>query len=109
VKAFAVTAKTRLPAVPDVPTVDEAGLPGLYVESWHGIWVPKGTPKRVIDRLNAAAVKALAQQPVQAKLVNVGQTLFPPEQRTVEAMRAYHKAEMEKWVPIIKEAKITAN
>jgi tripartite-type tricarboxylate transporter receptor subunit TctC len=108
VKAFAVTSKTRLPAAPDVPTVDEAGLPGFYVESWHGIWVPKGTPKPVIDKINAAARTALAQEPVRARLANVGQSIFPTAQQTTDAMRAFHKSEMEKWIPVIKEAKIRA-
>jgi tripartite-type tricarboxylate transporter receptor subunit TctC len=108
VKAYAVTSKNRLQAAPDVPTVDEAGLPGFYVESWHGLWVPKGTPRPVIDKLNAAVVKALADPAVKTRLANVGQAVFPREQQNPEAMLAFQKAEIDKWLPIIREAKIRA-
>ncbi len=109
VKAFAVTSKKRLEAAPDVPTVDEAGLPGFYVESWHGIWVPKGTPKVVIGKINAAVVQALADPVVRQRLLNIGQVVFAPEQQTSEAMYAFQKAENEKWWPLIKAANIKAN
>jgi tripartite-type tricarboxylate transporter receptor subunit TctC len=108
IKAYAVTTRQRLPALPDVPTVDEAGLPGFYVESWHGIWAPKGTPKDLIHRLNAAVRQALADPAVRQRLSDVGQVVFPPEQLTPEAMRTYQKSEIEKWWPIIKEANIKA-
>jgi tripartite-type tricarboxylate transporter receptor subunit TctC len=108
VKAYAVTAKSRSVAAPDVPTVDEAGLPGFHVLSWHAIWVPKATPKSVIAILNAAAVEALADSAVRKRLADVGQELFPREQQTPEALSAYQSAEIEKWWPIIRDANIKA-
>ena len=72
IKGFAVTAKTRMPALPDVPSVDEAGLPGFYSLNWHGLWVPKGTPKAIIDKLNDAVVQALAHPSVQQRLADLG-------------------------------------
>ena len=109
VKAYAVTSKTRLAAAPDVPTVDEAGLPGFYVLSWHAIWVPKGTPQPIIAKLNAAAAAALADPTVRKRLADVGQDVYPPDQLTPDAMRAYQKAEAEKWWPVIKAAGIRAD
>jgi tripartite-type tricarboxylate transporter receptor subunit TctC len=108
VKAYAVTAKNRSTAAPDVPTVDEAGLPGFYVSSWHAVWVPKGTPAAIIAKLNGAAQVALAEPTVRKRLADVGQEIFPREQQTPEAMRAFHKAEIEKWWPIVKAAGIKA-
>ena len=109
VKAYAVTSKNRLEAAPDVPTVDEAGLPGFYVESWHGLWVPKGMPQAVIDKLNAAVVQALADTAVRQRLSNVGQAVFVREQQTPQAMHAFQKAEIEKWWPVVKAANIKAH
>jgi tripartite-type tricarboxylate transporter receptor subunit TctC len=106
VKAYAVTSRTRLAAAPDIPTVDEAGLPGYYVLSWHAIWVPKTTPKTVIAKLNAAVVDALADPTVRKRLADVGQDIYPREQQTPEALSAYHKAEIEKWWPLVKAANI---
>jgi tripartite-type tricarboxylate transporter receptor subunit TctC len=106
IKAYAVTAKSRLAVAPDIPTVDTAGLPGFYVSNWQAIWAPKGTPKDVIAKLNAAAVDALAVPGVRSQLADLGQEIFPREQQTPEALRAYHKAEIEKWWPIIKAANI---
>jgi tripartite-type tricarboxylate transporter receptor subunit TctC len=106
VKAYAVTAKNRSPAAPDVPTVDEAGLPGFHVTSWHAIWVPRGTSQDVIGKLNAAAQDALADSTVRKRLADIGQEIFPRAQQTPEAMRAYQKAEIGKWWPIIREANI---
>jgi tripartite-type tricarboxylate transporter receptor subunit TctC len=108
VKAYAVTSKTRSGAAPDIPTVDEAGLPGFYVTSWHAVWVPKGAPATVIGKLNAAVVDALAEPAVRKRLADIGQEIFPRGQQTPEAMRAYHKAEIEKWWPIVKAANIKA-
>jgi tripartite-type tricarboxylate transporter receptor subunit TctC len=105
-RAYAVTAKSRLPAAPDIPTVDEAGLPGLYIAVWHGLWVPHGTPREVVAKLNAAAVEALADPVVRKRLGDMGQELPPREQQTPEALGAYHKAEIEKWWPIIRAAGI---
>jgi tripartite-type tricarboxylate transporter receptor subunit TctC len=106
VRAYAVTAKTRLAAAPDIPTVDEAGLPNFYMAVWHGIWAPKATPRPVIDKINAAIVEALADPGVRTKLGDLGQEIPPREQQTPEALRAHHKAEIEKWWPIVKQAGI---
>jgi tripartite-type tricarboxylate transporter receptor subunit TctC len=107
VKAFAVTARERLPSAPNVPTVDEAGAPGLYISVWYGLWVPKGTPRDVIARLNAAAVDAMADPNVQARMATFGLEIPPREQQTPEGLGALQKAEIEKWWPIIKAAHIT--
>jgi tripartite-type tricarboxylate transporter receptor subunit TctC len=106
VRAYAVTAKQRLAAAPEIPTVDEAGLPGFYVSIWQGIWAPKGTPKEIIAKINAAVAGALADPTVQKRLADVGQELPTREQMTPEGFGAFHKAEMEKWTPIIKAANI---
>ena len=108
VKAFAVTDKTRLAAAPDIPTVDEAGVPELHISIWHALWMPKGTPKDVIAKLNAAVVVALADAGVRKRLADLGQEIPPFEQQTPQALAAYHKAEIEKWWPIIKAANIKA-
>jgi tripartite-type tricarboxylate transporter receptor subunit TctC len=104
VKAYAVTAKTRSPAAPDIPTMDEAGVPGLYVNVWYGLWVPKGTPAEIKARLNAAVRAALADADVRKKLSDLGQVIPPPEQQTPAALAAYQKAEIDKWWPIVKAA-----
>ena len=104
VRAYGVTAKSRLAAAPDIPTLDEAGLPNFYMAVWHGIWAPKGTPPAVIAKLNAAFVEALADPGVRAKLADLGQEIPPREQQTPEALRAHHKAEIEKWWPVVKQA-----
>ena len=106
IKPYAVTAKDRMAIAPNVPTTDEAGLPGFYLSYWHALWAPRGTPKDIVERLNAAVVAALADQPVRARLADLGQEIFPREQQRPEALGALHKAEVEKWWPIIKEAGI---
>jgi tripartite-type tricarboxylate transporter receptor subunit TctC len=106
IKAYAVTAKSRLPAAPDIPTVDEAGLSGFYALNWQAIFVPKGTPADVIAKLNGAVVAALADPTVQRRLATIGQEIFPRERQTPEALGALQKAEIEKWWPIIKAANI---
>ena len=106
IKAFAVTAKHRLSAAPDIPTVDEAGLPGFYFSRWHALWAPKATPKDVIAKLNAAVVAALADPMVRSRLADLRQEIFPRDQQTPEALAVVHKAEIEKWWPIIKAAGI---
>jgi tripartite-type tricarboxylate transporter receptor subunit TctC len=106
VKAYAVTAKSRIPVAPDMPTTDEAGLPGFYFSFWHAFWVPKGTPKEIVATLNNALTKALADPSTRERLTKIAQEIFPPEQQTPQALAAYHKAEIDKWWPIIKEAGI---
>ena len=106
IKAFAVTAKERLPSAPDVPTVDEAGLPGLYVSVWHGLWAPKGTPPEIIAKLNAAAVAALQDPEIRRKLEDLGQDIPTPEQMQPAAFDAYQRAEFAKWKPIIEKANV---
>ena len=106
VRAYAVTAKQRLASAPDIPTVDEAGLPGFHVSIWQAVWAPKGTPREVITKLNAAIAGALADPTVQKRLADIGQELPAKEQMTPEGFGAFHKAEMEKWTPIIKAANI---
>jgi len=106
IRAYAVTAKTRLAAAPDIPTVDEAGVPGFYIAVWHGLWAPKDTPKDVMAKLVDATRAALANPLVQKRLTELGQELPALEQQSPEALRAYHKAELDKWTPIIKAANI---
>ena len=108
IKGYAVTAEKRAAVAPEIPTVDEAGLPGLHLTPWHSLWVPKGTPKDIIARLNAAAVDALADPAVRKRLTDVGQEIVPREQRTPEALATYYKSETETWWPIIKAAGIKA-
>jgi tripartite-type tricarboxylate transporter receptor subunit TctC len=109
VRAYAVTSATRVPSAPDIPTVDEAGLPGFYMSVWHGIWLPKGTPPEIVARLNAAVREALADADVRKRFAELGQEIPPPEQQTFRGLAALHKSETEKWVPIIKAANIHAN
>jgi tripartite-type tricarboxylate transporter receptor subunit TctC len=106
IKAFAVTAMRRLAAGGDIPTVDEAGFPGLYSSVWFGFWAPAHTPKEVIARLNSATVEALADPAVRARLRDLAQEIFPPAQQTPEALGALQKSEIAKWWPIIKAAGI---
>jgi len=106
VRAYAVTAPARSPSAPDIPTFDEAGVPGLHVLIWYGLWAPRGTPAEVIARLNSAVKEALADPGVRQRLSDLGQVIPPPEQLTPEALAAYHKAEIEKWWPLIKAAGI---
>jgi tripartite-type tricarboxylate transporter receptor subunit TctC len=106
IKAYAVTNKNRLTAAPDIPTVDEAGLPGFYTTVWNAIWAPKGTPKNVIMKLNAAVVGELADSAIRRRLADLGQQIVPRDQQTPEALAAFHRAEIEKWWPIIKGANI---
>jgi tripartite-type tricarboxylate transporter receptor subunit TctC len=109
IRPYAVTSKTRLLAAPEIPTVDEAGLPGLYMSVWHGIWVPHNTPKAIVAKLNAAIVEALADAAVRERLAALGQEIPLREQQTPEALGAHHKAEIDKWWPVIRAAGIKAD
>ena len=108
IKPFAIMAKTRMASEPDIPTVDEAGMPELYFSSWYALFAPKGTPMPVVAKLNAATVAALAHPTVRSRLAELGQEIPPREQQTPEALRSFQKAEIEKWWPIIRAAGIKA-
>jgi len=108
IKAFAVTSKTRLAAALDIPTVDEVGMPGFYISVWHGLWVPKGTPKPIIAKLTAAVQVALANPNVRKRLADLGQEIPPRDRQTPEALATLQKAEIKKWWPIVKAANIEA-
>jgi tripartite-type tricarboxylate transporter receptor subunit TctC len=108
IKPMAVTSKARWFAAPDVPTVEEAGGPPVHISFWHGLWVPKGTPNDVIATLNAAMVTALADPIVRKRLTEKGHEIPSREQQTPRALAAHHKAETDKWWPIIKAAGIKA-
>jgi len=108
IKAFAVTAKNRLAVAPDIPSVDEAGLPGLYFSLWAGLFAPRGTPSDMIGKLNSAAVNTLGDPILRQKLAEQGFEIPPRERQTPEALAAYQKAEINKWWPIIKAANIKA-
>jgi tripartite-type tricarboxylate transporter receptor subunit TctC len=107
-RSYAVTAKERIAVAPEIPTTDEAGLPGFYFSFWHALWVPKGTPKTIVAKLNGAIVDALADPVTRKKLTDVAQVIYPRDQQTPEALHAFQKAEVEKWYPIIKAADIKA-
>jgi tripartite-type tricarboxylate transporter receptor subunit TctC len=106
IKALAVLAPARWAPTPDVPTIDEAGVPGLHLSLWNGIWAPKGTPHDVIIKLNSVIRSALADTAVKQRLLELGQVTPSSEQQTPQALAAYHKSEIEKWWPIIKAANI---
>jgi tripartite-type tricarboxylate transporter receptor subunit TctC len=108
IKAYAVTSDMRLAVAPDVPTFAEMGLPALSYIEWIGLFASRGTPRKIIGRLNAAAVEALADPAVRARLVEFGGEIFPRDQQTPEALGALVKADAEKWWPIIKELGIKA-
>jgi tripartite-type tricarboxylate transporter receptor subunit TctC len=109
IKAYATLSKTRFAAAPDVPTVDEAGLPGFYISAWQAVWAPKGTPAAVVDKLNNAIVVALADPALKARLADLGDDVFAPEQQTPAALAAWQKAEIERWWPIVRAANMSAH
>lgn len=108
IRAYAVTAKQRIATAPEIPTTDEAGLPGFYFSFWHAFWAPKGTPKDIVARLNDAVRRSLADKGLRQKLIDSSQDIFPPEQLTPEALGAFQRAEIDKWWPIIRAAGIKA-
>jgi tripartite-type tricarboxylate transporter receptor subunit TctC len=109
IKAYAVTAEGHLPSAPEIPTVDEAGLPGFHFSFWQALWAPKGTPTAIIERLNAAVVASLADPLIRQRFAEQGQDAPPAAQQTPQALAAYHKAEIDKWWPVIKAANIKAD
>jgi tripartite-type tricarboxylate transporter receptor subunit TctC len=108
VKAIANLSPRRSPAIPDIPTTDEGGVPGLYMSGWFGFFAPKGTPSEVVATLNGAMVQALADPATRARFAQLGLDVASREQQTPEGLAAFHKAEIEKWWPIIKAAGLTA-
>ena len=107
-KCYAVTAKDRIAVAPDIPTTDEAGLPGFYFSFWHALWAPKSTPRPIITKLSMAVMDSLADPETRKKLTDLAQVIYPPDQETPEALYAFQKAEINKWWPIIKAAGIKA-
>ena len=108
IRAYAVTAPNRQGAAPDIPTVDEAGLPGLHTAVWHGMWLPRATPRDVVMKLNGAIVETLGDGSVRERFAALGQDIPPREQQTPEALFAHHKAEIDKWWPMIRAAGLKA-
>jgi tripartite-type tricarboxylate transporter receptor subunit TctC len=106
VKALAVTTRLRVAAAPEIPSVDEAGLPGFYVSVWRGLWAPKGTPRDVIDKLNAAVVETLADPAIAERLATMGEEAPPREQQTPDGLAALQKDEIKHWWPVIQQAGI---
>jgi tripartite-type tricarboxylate transporter receptor subunit TctC len=106
IRAYAVTDDKRVASAPEVPTVDEAGMPGFHMTLWSGLWVPKGTPKEIVARLNAATVEALSDPAVRKQLENLGLQMPPKDQLSPEALGAWQKAEIAKWWPMIKAADV---
>jgi len=106
IRAYAITSDKRLDSAPDVPTTDEAGLPGFHMTLWSGLWVPKGTPNAIVAKLNAAAVDALNDPAVRKQLENLGLQMPPKDQLSPEALGAWQKAEIAKWWPVIKAANV---
>jgi len=109
VKAFGVTSRTRLPTLPNLPTLDEAGLKGFQVSVWNGLYAPKGTPKAAIDRLAAAMQQAMKEPDFRKRMTDLGATVYTPEQSTPAALAAQLKSEIDRWGPVIKAAGVYAD
>ena len=106
IKPYAIASKNRSTAAADIPTTDEAGLPGFHASLWYGLWAPKDTPKEIVARLNAAMLEALAHEETRKRFADLGIATPPREQQTPDALRAFQKTEADKWWPIIKAANI---
>jgi tripartite-type tricarboxylate transporter receptor subunit TctC len=106
IRAYAITTPARAESAPEIPTTDEAGLPGLHLAVWNALFAPKGTPKAVIDRLNAASVQAMADPAFKKRMVDLALDMPPPDQLTPQALAALQKADIEKWWPVSKAAGI---
>ncbi len=109
VRPIAVTGPTRAAAIPDVPTTAEAGLPELETIAWSALFFPKGTPPAIVARINAAMGEAMDDKDVVARLAKLGSDVPPPEARTPEALGKLVRSEIDKWVPLIASAELTAN
>lgn len=107
-RAYMVTARERQKAAPEIPTAEEAGLPGLHTAVWHAVWAPAKTPRDTIVKLNAAIVETLTDATVRTRFADLGQDIPPKEEQTVPALAKYHKAEIDKWFPLIRDAGIRA-
>ena len=108
IKAFAVTSESRSAAAPEIPTADEAGLPGLHTSIWQSVFAPKDTPEDVVEKLNRAVAAALADPELRARFAELGHVIVPPDRQRPEALAAWQRAEIDKWWPIIKAANIKA-
>jgi tripartite-type tricarboxylate transporter receptor subunit TctC len=108
IKALANLSPKRSASIPDIPTSDEGGVPGWYMSGWFGLFAPKGTPKDAIAKLNGAMVQVLAEPAVRARFAELGLDVASRDQQTPEGLAAFHKAEIEKWWPVIKDAGIKA-
>jgi tripartite-type tricarboxylate transporter receptor subunit TctC len=108
IKAYAVTSDVRVATASDIPTFAEMGLPALSYSNWVGLFAPKGTPKDIIGKLNAASVEALADPAVRSRFAALELEIFPREKQTPEALAALQKSDAERWWPIIKELGIRA-
>jgi tripartite-type tricarboxylate transporter receptor subunit TctC len=106
IRAYAITDSKRVGSAPDVPTTDEAGMPGFHMTLWSGMWVPKETPKDIVTKLNAAAVEALNDPAVRKQLENLGLQMPPADQLSPSALGTWQKAEIAKWWPMIKAANV---
>jgi tripartite-type tricarboxylate transporter receptor subunit TctC len=106
IRAYALTSRNRLPAAPNIPTAEEAGLPGYYVSVWRALWAPKGTPKDIVAKLNAAVVETLTDSKVRERLIELGQEIPDPDRLRPDALRVFHRQEVERWSPIVKAANI---
>jgi tripartite-type tricarboxylate transporter receptor subunit TctC len=105
-RAFAVMSKERWPAAPEVPTMEEVGVPGVSISFWNGLWLPKGTPMDIVNKVNAAVQDALADPAVRQRLTELGHVIATREEQTPEGLGTFHRAEIEKWWPMIKAANI---
>jgi tripartite-type tricarboxylate transporter receptor subunit TctC len=104
IKAYAIATPERNPSLPDLPTTAEAGLPAFQAQAWNAIFAPKGTPPAVIAKLNAAVIKALDDENVRKRLLDLGSVVPKPAERTPEALAALVKSEIAKWTPVLKQA-----
>ena len=109
IRVYAVTAKERIASAPDVPSVDEAGAPGLHIAIWHALWAPKGMPQDIVAKLNTAVVEALADPAVRQHFADMGQDIPGREQQSPSALREFQKSEIERWWPILKAANLKIN